>query len=62
MKIHLTKGQLEKVGKEKREEEIRLSTIPKSGHGWDIVYCENNIHALTEILKNKQIDVYRDLN
>tara|TARA_R110001632_G_scaffold27493_2_gene73770 strand:- start:8547 stop:8852 length:306 start_codon:yes stop_codon:yes gene_type:complete len=58
MKIKLTSEQLENIRQEKQKEKLRLETIPKSGHGWDVIGCKDNIDTLTELLKNKEIVIY----
>ena len=58
MKIKLTEQQLKEIEREKLSEEKRLESIPRIGHGWDVIGCEDNIYTLTEILKTKEIDLY----
>jgi hypothetical protein len=58
MKIKLTSEQLENIRQEKQKEELRLETIPKSGHGWDIIDCNDSIEILAELLKNKEVVIY----
>ena len=58
MKIKLTEQQLKEIEREKLSEEKRLESIPRIGHGWYVIGCEDNIYTLTEILKTKEIDLY----
>ena len=58
MKIKLTKEQLKEIEKEKIKEEARLEAIPKRGHGWDRIDCQDSIYTLTELLRDKEISVY----
>tara|TARA_R110000787_G_scaffold7178_4_gene24708 strand:+ start:1332 stop:1514 length:183 start_codon:yes stop_codon:yes gene_type:complete len=57
MKIKLTEDQIKEIEQQKLKEEVRLESIPRSGHGWDVMDCEYNICRLTNILKDKEIDL-----
>tara|TARA_R110001599_G_scaffold5594_1_gene28041 strand:+ start:460 stop:633 length:174 start_codon:yes stop_codon:yes gene_type:complete len=57
MKIKLTSEQLENIRQEKQKEKLRLETIPKSGHGWERIDCQDSISVLTELLRYKEINV-----
>ena len=58
MKIKLTEEQLKEIEQEKIKEENTLGSIPKLGHYWDIVDSQDKVYRLTELLENKEVDLY----
>lgn len=57
MSIILTEEQLQLIETELNALKSNLSTIPLSGHGWDIVNTLQKIDELEDILNLKKIEL-----